>query len=263
MYETFRGISPKADIDPKARLGKNVTVFPFAYIEGDVEIGDDTVIFPGVSVMNGTRLGKNNYVHQNTVLAARPQDFRYKGDETLLIIGDNNVIRENVVINRATFADGQTVIGNKNFIMEGVHISHDVHIGDRCVLGYGTKIAGSVEMDNGIITSTGSILNPQVRIGSAAMIQAGTRISKDVPPYIVAGGNPVAYGGVNSTILKSYGMSDKILDHLANAYRLVFNGQSSVIDVIHEIRQQVPDGTEVRRVVQFLEGTKLGIISKL
>ncbi len=263
MFENFKGISPKAEIDPRAKIGKNVTIFPFAYIEGDVEIGDDCVIFPYVSVMNGTRMGARNYVHQNTVLAARPQDFNFKGDDTLLIIGDDNIIRENVVINRATYSDGKTVIGNKNFLMEGVHVSHDAHIGDRCVFGYGTKIAGDTEIHHAVITSTGVIINPQVRIGAGSMIQAGTRISKDVPPYIVATGHPANYGGVNRTILENYGVPAKTIDHLANAYRLVFNGQTAVLDVINEIKQQVPDGKEVRDVVDFLKETKLGIISKL
>ena len=136
-------ISPKAEIDPKAKIGKNVTIYPFAYIEGDVEIGDDCVIYPYVSIMNGTRLGRGNKVFQNTVLGAVPQDFNYKGDPSHLIIGNGNIIRENVVINRATFSDGKTVIGNNNFLMEGVHVSHDTKIGNGCVFGYGTKIAGT------------------------------------------------------------------------------------------------------------------------
>ncbi len=264
MAEKFQGISPKAEIDPRAKIGKDVTIFPFAYIEGDVEIGDGCVIFPNVSILNGSRLGKRNFVHQNTVIGAVPQDFNWKGDDGNTIVGDDNIIRENVVINRSTFADGKTVVGDKNFIMEGVHISHDSHIGHRNVFGYGTKIAGDVEIHHAVITSTGVVLNPQVRVGSGAMIQAGTRISKDVPPYIVAAGNhPVKFGGVNSQILEKYGIPTKIIKHLANAYRLVFNGQTAVIDAIHEIKQQVPSGEEVQYVIDFLAGTKLGIITKL
>ncbi|MBO5058778.1 MAG: acyl-ACP--UDP-N-acetylglucosamine O-acyltransferase, partial [Prevotella sp.] len=117
-------ISQQAYVDPKAKIGNNVTVYPFAYIEGDVEIGDNCVIFPYASIMNGTRMGKGNKVFQNTVLGAEPQDFNFKGDASRLVIGDENVFRENVVINRATFSDGETRIGNRNFFMEGVHISH-------------------------------------------------------------------------------------------------------------------------------------------
>ena len=185
-------ISPKAEIDPKAKIGKNVTIYPFAYIEGDVEIGDDCVIYPYVSIMNGTRLGRGNKVFQNTVLGAVPQDFNYKGDPSHLIIGNGNIIRENVVINRATFSDGKTVIGNNNFLMEGVHVSHDTKIGNGCVFGYGTKIAGDCVIEDAVIFSSGVIANPGARVGKASMVQSGCRFSKDVPPYIVVASIPLS-----------------------------------------------------------------------
>lgn len=256
-------ISEKAEISPKAKIGKNVTIYPFAYIEDDVEIGDGSVIYPYVSIMKGTRLGRNNKVFQNTVLGAVPQDFYYKGDDTSLIIGDDNTIRENVVINRATFSDGQTIIGNRNFLMEGVHISHDTKITDACVFGYGVKIAGDCEISNRVILSSGVIINPKVRIGTSSMISSGCRISRDIPPYIVASGNPVKYGGVNNVTLVNHKVSEKVIGHIANAYRLVFHGQTSVFDAVKQIEQQVPDGSEVRTIIDFINATKLGIIGKL
>lgn len=256
-------ISPKAEIDPKAKIGKNVTIYPFAYIEGDVEIGDDCVIFPYVSIMNGTRMGRGNRVYQNTVLGAEPQDFNYTGEISQLIIGDNNVIRENVVINRATHSDGVTVIGNRNFLMEGVHVSHDTKIADDCVFGYGTKVAGDCVVEREAIFSSSVVVNPGARIGVAAMVSSGCRISRDVPPYIVANGNPVKYGGINASILSSRGVSEKVQGHIANAYRLVFHGQTSVFDAVIQIKEQVPDGPQVQNIVNFINGTKLGIISKI
>lgn len=256
-------ISPKAEIDPKAKIGKNVTVYPFAYIEGNVEIGDDCVIYPYVSIMSGTRLGRGNKVFQNTVLGAEPQDFNYCGDSSRLVIGDGNIFRENVVVNRATFCDGETVIGNHNFLMEGVHVSHDAVIGDGCVFGYGTKIAGDCMIEDYVIFSSGVIANPGVRVGRVTMVQSGCRFSKDIPPYVIAGDNPVKYGGVNSSILSGRGVSDKVQSHIANAYRLVFHGQTSAVDAVMQIKEQVPDGEEIRHVVDFISGTKLGIISKL
>jgi len=256
-------ISPRAEVSPKAKIGNNVKIFPFVYIEDDVEIGDDCIIFPYVSIMNGTRLGRGNKVHQNTVLGAIPQDFNFKGDESKLIIGDNNIIRENVVINRATFSDGETRIGDQNFIMEGVHISHDTKIGHRNVFGYGTKIAGDCDIANSVIFSSSVIINPGARIGIGAMVSSGCRVSRDVPPYIVANDNPVKYGGINSTILSAHGITEKVQGHIANAYRLVFHGQTSVFDAVIQIKEQVPDGEEIRNITSFIEATKLGIISKL
>ena len=256
-------ISDKACVSPKAKIGNNVTIYPFAYIEDDVVIGDNCIIYPYVSIMNGTRLGNGNKVFQNTVLGAEPQDFNYRGDASQLIIGDENIIRENVVINRATYSDGQTVIGDRNFFMEGVHISHDTKVGQMNVFGYGTKIAGDCIIGDRIIFSSGVIANPGARVGDASMIQSGTRFSRDVPPFIVATDNPVRYGGVNSTVLRNYGVDEKVIAHIANAYRLVFHGQTSVFDAVNQVVDQVPDGPEIQNIVKFIRETKLGIISKL
>ena len=249
-------ISPKAEISPKAKIGDNCKIFPFVYIEDDVVIGDNCIIFPFVSILNGTRMGGHNKIHQGSVIAALPQDFEFRGEKTECIIGDNNIIR-------ATHTGGKTVIGNDNFLMEGTHISHDTVIGNQCVFGYGTKIAGDCEIGNGVIFSSSVIENAGTRVGEGSMIQAGTTFSKDVPPYIIAGGTPVAYGGVNTTMCRSYGISEKVLKHIANAYRLVFHGQTSVFDAVNQIKDQVPDSVEIQTIVSFIESTKKGIIAKL
>jgi UDP-N-acetylglucosamine acyltransferase len=256
-------ISDKAVISPNAKIGKGVTIYPFVYIEDDVTIGDDCVIYPYVSLMNGTRLGKANRIHQNTVISAIPQDFNYNGGNTICEIGDGNIIRENVVVNRATYVEGKTVIGNNNFLMEGVHISHDVHMGDDNVLGYGTKIAGDVEIHNYTIFSSSVIANPGVRVGDCSMIQSGCRFSKDVPPYIVAGGQPIKYGGVNGFVIDQRGISGKVKAHIANAYRLVFHGQDDIVNACGQIEQQIQSSQEIENIVRFLRASKLGIITKL
>ncbi len=256
-------ISPRAEIDPRAKIGDNCKIFPFAYIEGDVVIGDNCIIFPFTSILNGARIGKDNKIHQGAVIAALPQDFEFRGEKSECVIGDNNIIRENVVINRATHRGSQTVIGSNNFLMEGAHISHDTKVGDHCVFGYGTKIAGDCEIGNGVIFSSSVIENAGTRVGEGSMIQAGTTFSKDVPPYIIVGGTPVKYGGVNTTMLSLKGISDKVQKHIANAYRLIFHGQTSVFDAVMQVREQVPDSVEIRTLVDFIENTKRGIISKL
>jgi|SRR5574344_1395534 acyl-ACP--UDP-N-acetylglucosamine O-acyltransferase len=255
-------ISPKAEIDPRARIGNNVKIFPFAYIEGDVEIGDNCVIFPFTSVLDGTRMGKGNKVHQGAVIGALPQDFNFRGEKSELIIGDNNVFRENVVINRATHTGGQTVIGDDNFLMEGAHISHDTKVGNQCVFGYGTKIAGSCEIGNNVIFSSSVIENAGTRVGRGSMVQAGCTFSKDIPPFIIVT-RKGEYGGVNATIGRAHGTSDTVIKHIANAYRLVFHGQTSLFDAIKQIEDQVPDGPEIQDVVNFLSSTQAGVITKM
>ncbi len=256
-------ISPKAEVSPKAKIGDGCKIYPFVYIEDDVVIGDNCIIYPFVSVLNGTRMGNNNKIYQCTVLGALPQDFSFTGDETELVIGDGNTIRENVVINRATHVGGKTIVGNENFLMEGSHISHDTHIGHCNVFGYGTKIAGSCEIGNGVIFSSSVIENGGTRVGDLAMIQAGTRFSKDVPPYIIAGGNPIAYAGPNTTMMSTRKIEERIQKHVANAYRLLFHGQNSAFDSMLQIKEQVPDSNEIRNIVEFIKTTDKGIITKL
>ena len=256
-------MSPKAEISPKAKIGNNCKIFPFVYIEDDVVIGDNCVLFPFVSILKGTRLGNNNKVFQGAVLAAVPQDFDFKGDDTELIVGNDNIFRENVVVNRATFKGGQTVIGNNNFLMEGAHISHDTKVGNHCVFGYGTKIAGDCEIGNGVIFSSSVIENAKTRVGHGAMIQAGSTFSKDVPPYIIAGGKPIGYGGPNNVMMTAYGIEEKIQKHVANAYRLVFHGQTSVFDATNQIIDQIPESHEREVIAEFLRNTKNGIITKI
>ena len=255
-------ISPKAEISPKAKIGNNCKIFPFVYIEDDVEIGDGCIIFPFVSILSGTRMGSRNKVHQGAVIGALPQDFEFRGEKSECIIGDNNIIRENVVINRATHTGGQTVIGNDNFLMEGAHISHDTKVGNHCVFGYGTKIAGDCFIENDVIFSSSVIENAKTRVGTGSMIQAGTTFSKDVPPYIIIT-KESQYGGVNMAIGHQHGVEEKILKHIANAYRLVFHGKTSVFDAVNQVEHQVPDGPEIRHIIEFIRDTKLGIISKM
>lgn len=147
--------------------------------------------------------------------------------------------------------------------MEGAHISHDTVVGDRCVFGYGAKIAGDCVIDTGAVISSNVVEKANTRVGSYAVVQAGTTFSRDVPPYIIAGGSPVGFHGVNTTIQKSAGVEEKTLKHIANAYRLLFYGQTSVFDACIQIEQQVPSSTEISNIIDFVRGTEVGIISKL
>ncbi len=249
-------------ISPKARIGNNCKIFPFVYIEDDVEIGDNCIIFPFVSILDGARIGKSNKIHQGSVIAALPQDFNYRGEKSYVKIGDNNIIRENVVINRGTYRDGSTVIGDHNFILEGVHISHDTVIGTHCVFGNKVEIAGDCVIGDGVIFSTGAIQNANTRAGDLSLIQAGCAFSHDVPPYVIAGGSPMEYGGPNTTVMDFAKIDKKVQKHIANAYRLLFHGKTSVYDVIKQIKEQVPDSPEIRNIITFLENTKRGIMCK-
>lgn len=254
-------ISDKAHVAPGAQIGQNVTIMPFAYIESDVVIGDGCTIYPYASLMNGTRLGQNNSVHQNAVLGATPQDFGWQGGKSQLIIGDGNVFRENVVVSRASTAEQATTIGHANILMEGAHISHNCQVGDHNIFGYGVKIGCDCVLGHHIIFSTGVVAKPRCRVGSYAFILSGCRFGEDVPPYITAKDNPIAYAGIHGRVLSHHGFSERTQRHLANAYRLVFNSSVSLFDAINQIEEQVPDGPEIREVIAFL-GSAETLITK-
>lgn len=252
-------ISPLAYVDPEAKLGKNVTIQPFAYIEKDVEIGDDCVIMSFASILQGTKLGKGNKVHQHAVLGSEPQDFNYTGESTQLIIGDNNDIRENVVISRGTHTGHATCIGNNNFLMDKVHICHDVIINNHIVLGIDATIAGECTIDDYTILSSKVTLHPHCHIGKWTLIQAGCRIAKDIPPYIIMSNNPATYHGVNAIVLSHHKKSERILRHIANAYRLIYQGNFSLQDAVQKIIDQVPMSEEIEEIVKFIRASK-GIV---
>lgn len=256
-------ISPRAEVSPKAKIGDGCKIFPFVYIEDDVEIGDNCIIFPFVSILNGSRIGNGNKIHQCAVIGALPQDFSFVGEKSECILGDNNIIRENVVINRATHRGCKTQLGSDNFLMEGVHISHDTKVGNHCVFSYGTKIAGDCEIADHVIFSSGVIQKANTRVGEAAVVQASTTFGRDIPPYVITGGSPIAYGGVNTTICRDLEIDEKVIKHIANAYRLVFHGQTSIFDACMQVDQQVPDSPEIRNIVNFIRETKEGIICKM
>lgn len=254
-------ISPLAHVDSSAKIGKNVIIHPFAYIDKNVEIGDDCEIMPYASLMSGTRMGNGNRVFQNAVIAAEPQDFNYKGAETTALIGNNNIIRENVVINRATTPGGQTVIGNNNFLHEGVHISHDTKIGNSSVFGYGSKLSGNCTVEDYVIFGGNVLMSQGCRVGTRSMIQTGCRFRNDIPPFIVAAKEPTTYYGVNATVmLQEKCCNEKIIKHIGHAYRIIYQGNTSIYDALLMIKEQVPTSKEIEHIIEFIHQSKLGII---
>ena len=254
-------ISPLAYIDPSAKLGENVTVHPFAYIDKNVEIGDNNVIMPYASLMSGTRMGNDNTVYQGAVVSAVPQDFYFKGDETLVRIGNSNVIRENAVITRGTFPDHATQIGDHNFIMQAVRISHDVEIGNGCIVGNGSQVSGYCKIFDKAILTSNVLMQGRTRLGSYSIVQGGCRFIKDIPPYIVAAHDPTSFYSVNTKILEYEGFSETLIKQIAQAYRILYKTNTSVQDALVRIEEQIPRSPELDKLLSFARTSKLGIIS--
>jgi len=253
-------ISPLAFVSPEAKIGDDVTIHPFAYIDKNVEIENNCTIMPYASVLNGTRMGTGNMVCQGTVLGAVPQDFNYHGGDSILEIGNNNVFRENIVISRSSSPEGKTVIGNDNSLMEGVHICHDVRVGDNCVLGLKSIIAGNCIIDSHVIFSSMVSMFQDTRAGSWSMVRGGCRFRKDVPPYIVTSTNPTSYYGVNVKLLEYHNFPKKIIQHIAHAYELIYHGNVSILDAAIRVEEEVPMSDEIRNIIDFIRNSQKGII---
>lgn len=254
-------ISPLAHVDPSAKIGENVTIHPFAFIDANVEIGDGCEIMSYTSVIRGTRMGKNNKVYQGSIIGADPQDFRWKGEESFCFIGDNNVIREHVIINRGISSERGTRIGNDSFIMAETHIGHDTNIKGKCVIGNGVTIAGDAEVGECTILSSGVILHENSKVGSWVLIKGGCRISGNVPPYIIVAHNPVAYFGVNAVILRKHGFTEEQIDDVAKAYRHVYQTGTSVFNALKRIEADVEEGDARANIVNFIRDCNLKLVA--
>ena len=183
-----------------------------------------------------------------------------RGEETTAEVGDNNTIRENVTINRGTAAKNKTVVGNNNLLMEGVHVAHDAVVGSNCIIGNGTKMAGEIVIDDNSIISANVLMHQFCRVGGYGMIQGGTRFSKDVPPYVIAAREPVAYSGINLIGLRRRGFSNELIENIHNAYRLIYNSGLNVSEALERIKAEIPMSPEIEYIVSFIESSSRGII---
>lgn len=246
-------IDSRAYVDPQAKIADNVTIDAFAYIDGNVEIGEGCHIHPYACIRSGARLGKNNEIFENAVIAATPQDFRWKGEESFVEIGDNNKIREQVIINRGTRKGSATKVGSNSFIMAQTHIGHDSEIGDECVIGNAVKIAGDVRIGNRSILSSNSLVHEKCHIGDLVLIKGGCRVNGHVPPFTVMAHNPISYFGVNAHILKIARKEEDIIEDIAKCYRHVYQTGTSVFNALRRIREDVEDSDERNLIIAFIE----------
>ena len=252
-------ISPLAVIDPEAKIGDNNIIGPFCVIEKDTVIGDNNKLYNSVTIHNGARIGNGNEFFLGASISTKPQDLKYRGEDTLCEIGDNNSIRENVTISRGTASRGKTVVGSNNLLMENMHVAHDCILGSGIIIGNSTKLAGEVEIDDNAIISATVLCHQFCRIGGYVMIQGGCRFSQDIPPYIIAGKEPTKYCGINIIGLRRRGFSNELIDTIHDTYRIIY-ANGLIKDGIKEARAKYPDIKEVEYICSFIEKSQRGII---
>ena len=253
-------ISALAHIHPNAKLGDNVTVEPFAFIDENTEIGEGTLIMSGANVRSGARIGKNCKVFPGVVVAGIPQDLKFRGEDTVAIVGDNTVLRECCTVNRGTASKGKTVVGSNCLLMAYSHIAHDSILGNSIIVGNATQLAGEVEVDDFAILSGGTLVHQFTRIGAHVMIQGGTRLGKDIPPYIIAGREPVCYSGVNLIGLRRHGFTNEKINEIQEIYRIIYQAGYNFTDAIKKIEGEFEKTPEMQLIVDFVKNSPRGIV---
>lgn len=252
-------ISPMAYVHPDAKLGDNNIIGPFCYIDADVVIGDNNVMQNSVTLNQGTRMGSGNEIFPGASISTKPQDLKYRGEVTLCEIGDNNSIRENVTISRGTASKGTTKVGSGNLLMENMHVAHDCVIGNNCIIGNSTKFAGEVVVDDCAIISAEVLVHQFCHIGGFVMVQGGSRTSQDIPPYVIAGKEPIRFAGLNLVGLRRRGFPVDVIENIREAYRLIYS-KGLIKEGIEEVKATVPMSKEIEYIINFVETANRGII---
>lgn len=252
-------ISPMAFVHPDAKMGDGNVIGPFCYVDADVVIGDNNIMQNSVTLNQGTRMGSGNEIFPGASISTKPQDLKYHGEQTICEIGDNNSIRENVTISRGTASKGTTKVGNGNLLMENMHVAHDCVIGNNCIIGNSTKFAGEVTVDDCAIISAEVLVHQFVHIGGYVMVQGGSRTSQDIPPYVIAGKEPIRFAGLNLIGLRRRGFANETILAIREAYNTIYS-KGIIKEGIEEVKNTMEVTPEIQYVLDFITTAGRGII---
>lgn len=251
---------PLAYVHPGAKVAQNVVIEPFVTIQNDVEIGEGTWIGPNVTIFSGARIGKNCKIYPGAVIAAEPQDLKFKGEYTTVEIGDNTVIRECVTINRGTTDKNKTVVGSNCLIMAYVHIAHDCMVGNYVILANGVQLAGHIILGDYVFVGGTSAVHQFVNIGPHAMVAGGSLVRKDVPPFVKAAREPLSYAGVNSIGLRRRGFSSEKIEEIQDIYRILYLSGLNNTSAIDKVELEYAATAERDEIINFIRNSERGII---
>ncbi len=258
-HEAAPQVHSTAILDPGAKLGSGVKIGAYAIIGPNVEIGPGSLIGPHAYIERDTRVGRDCFIAKGAVLGTDPQDVKFEGEETLLIVGDGTTIREFATLNRGTRASGATIVGSGCLLMAYSHVPHDSRIGDHVIIANGVQMGGHVTIEDWATIGGLSAIHQFVRVGAYAFIGGASRVPKDVPPYTRAAGNPLKLYGLNTVGLERRGFSPETKLALKRAYRLLFNSQLNLSQAIAELRSRGGLSDEVERLLAFIESSERGV----
>jgi len=258
-------IHTSAIIDPGAEIGKDVSVGPFAYIGPKVIIGDGCVIGAHAVIESHVRMGRGNRISSFASVGAPPQDLKFRGEDTWVDMGDNNIIREFATVNRGTPGEGGgTRLGDNNMVMAYCHIAHDCRIGNRVVMANGATLAGHVLVEDGAVIGGLTAFHQFVRIGTLCMVGGLSGVGKDVVPYVTAVPGRQRKGeglfGLNKIGLRRSGMSEEAVSALKKAYTIIFRSKDTLKDALAKVEGEVPQLPEVRHMVEFIRSSTRGVL---
>lgn len=253
-------ISSLAFVHPEAILDSNVVVEPFAYIDADVKIGSGSRIMTNAVILAGSRIGENCMIFPHATIAGIPQDLKFKGEKSLAIIGDGTVVRECATVNRGTASKGFSSIGKHCLIMAYSHVAHDCVLKNHVILGNATQLAGEVEVDDYAILSGGTLVHQFTKVGSHVMIQGGTRLGKDIPPFAMAGRDPVTYVGLNIVGLRRRGFTNEQINSIQEVYRFLYQSGLNTTQALEKIENDLPQSDEKERILNFVRNSIRGIV---
>lgn len=251
---------PLAYVHPGAKIAANVVIEPFAIIHKNVEIGEGTWIGSNVTIMEGARIGKNVKIFPGAVISAVPQDLKFDGEDSFVIINDNTTIRENVTVNRGTSASGKTIVGENCLLMANVHIAHDCVLGNNSIIVNNVALAGHVIVGDYAIIGGLSAVHQFVHIGEHSMVSGGTLVRKDIPPFTKAGKEPVSFIGINSIGLRRRGFTSEKIREIQSIYRILFQKKNNTTQALQTIEAEMEATTERDRIVTFIRDSQRGIM---
>jgi UDP-N-acetylglucosamine acyltransferase len=254
-------LHPTAIVDPRAKLGANVSVGPYTVIDGDVEIGEGTTIGSHNVITGHTRIGRENRIFHFTAIGEANQDKKYRGEPTRTEIGDRNTIREFCTIHRGTVQDeGVTRIGDNNWFMAYTHVAHDCRVGNETVFANNASLAGHAHIGDWAILGGMSGVHQFVRVGEHVMVGAGSIVTQDVPPFVLVDGNPCAPRGINSIGLKRRGFDDASISAIKQAYKTLYRSKLGLAEAKAELAKQAQGADVLRRFVEFLDKSERGLL---
>ena len=254
-------IHPSAVVSPKAELARGVKIGPYSIVGDHVTIGRDTVIGPHVVIEGHTKIGEHNRVYQFVSIGSPPQDIGYKEEDTGLIIGNNNIIREYTTINRATTKqEWETVIGNQNYFMAYAHIAHDCYLGDKIIISNVATLGGHITIGDYAILGGLVAVHQFVRIGTYAFLGAKSGIDRDVPPFMMTAGPRAKLYGVNQRGLRRFGFSQETIDDLKKAYKIIWRDNKRFSEGINQVRREIRSFPELEILLGFFNDSKRGVL---